>query len=72
MNKDEPMSEQASTSSRIESGQREAAMDEGLFAWLQVLGSWILFANTWLVLAWLICIDEYLHDLRPCSQSGLC
>lgn len=22
-------------------------MDSGLLAWLQVLGSWILFANTW-------------------------
>lgn len=22
-------------------------MDHGLEAWLQVLGSWILFANTW-------------------------
>lgn len=22
-------------------------MDKGLQAWLQVLGSWLLFANTW-------------------------
>lgn len=25
----------------------EFPMDQGLVAWLQVLGSWILFANTW-------------------------
>ena len=25
------------------------SMDHGLRAWLQVLGSWILFANTWYV-----------------------
>lgn len=29
--------------------QPEYRMDSGLQAWLQVLGSWILFANTWLV-----------------------
>jgi hypothetical protein len=27
----------------------EYRMDGGLQAWLQVLGSWILFANTWFV-----------------------
>ncbi|KAK7457414.1 major facilitator superfamily transporter [Colletotrichum acutatum] len=27
--------------------EEELVMDQGLFAWLQVLGSWILFANTW-------------------------
>lgn len=30
--------------------EAEYPMDEGLQAWLQVLGSWILFANTWFVL----------------------
>lgn len=25
----------------------ELQMDHGVVAWLQVLGSWILFANTW-------------------------
>lgn len=25
----------------------ELVMDQGVVAWLQVLGSWILFANTW-------------------------
>lgn len=27
--------------------QDEPVMDQGLHAWLHVLGSWILFANTW-------------------------
>lgn len=27
----------------------ELRMDGGLTAWMQVLGSWILFANTWFV-----------------------
>ncbi|KXH65199.1 major facilitator superfamily transporter [Colletotrichum nymphaeae SA-01] len=27
--------------------EEELIMDQGLVAWLQVLGSWILFANTW-------------------------
>lgn len=27
----------------------ELRMDSGLTAWLQVLGSWILFMNTWYV-----------------------
>lgn len=54
MDKDDAMSAaRAPTSMQIESEQREARMDEGLLAWLQVLGSWILFANTWWVLRWL-------------------
>lgn len=28
----------------------EYRMDGGVQAWLQVLGSWILFANTWFVI----------------------
>lgn len=27
--------------------EAEMEMDKGLQAWLQVLGSWLLFANTW-------------------------
>ena len=48
--------------------QREPTMDEGLLAWLQVLGSWILFANTWWVLGWLEPHDGVSHALRT-TQS---
>lgn len=64
MDKGDAMSAQAPTSAQIESGQTEPTMDEGLLAWLQVLGSWILFANTWWVLGWLEPHDGVSHDLR--------
>ena len=47
MEKDEIHGRQEPTSPQPEGEQRELIMDEGLLAWLQVLGSWILFANTW-------------------------
>lgn len=31
----------------VEDEDVDLLMDHGLLAWLQVLGSWILFANTW-------------------------
>lgn len=35
---------------RFENGEAsEPRMDGGFTAWMQVLGSWILFANTWFV-----------------------
>lgn len=33
----------------VNDGPSELRMDSGLIAWMQVLGSWILFANTWFV-----------------------
>jgi hypothetical protein len=33
-----------------DTGTTEYRMDGGLQGWLQVLGSWILFANNWLVI----------------------
>lgn len=30
-----------------ERGENHLPMDHGVKAWLQVLGCWILFANTW-------------------------
>lgn len=38
-------------------GRVEYRMDGGLQAWLQVLGSWILFANTWFVIPSLWILD---------------
>lgn len=38
-------------------GRVEHRMDGGLQAWLQVLGSWILFANTWFVIPSLWILD---------------
>lgn len=37
------------TSQDNDGSVQKLEMDSGLQAWLQVFGSWLLFANTWLV-----------------------
>lgn len=47
---DQETTEEGETASQDER-RAEYRMDGGLQAWLQVLGSWILFANTWFVIS---------------------
>ena len=47
--KDQETAEEGEIPSQDEQ-QIEYRMDGGVQAWLQVLGSWILFANTWFVI----------------------
>ncbi|KAF2475158.1 MFS general substrate transporter [Lindgomyces ingoldianus] len=49
----------------------DKSMDHGLIAWLQVLGSWILFWNTWgLTNSYGVFQTFYLNNLLPSSNAS--
>lgn len=58
---EEPVSEEHQDASK------HLPMDTGLEAWLQVLGSWILFANTWSVNP----VPLFPPDRANCDHRGL-
>ena len=44
---EEPLRQRTVCTRQDQDAAVELSMDKGMRAWLQVLGSWVLFANTW-------------------------